>query len=54
MTDRALLEALYNDMQTMKERIQTLDRNITKVELTLENETNHNIQLLADIKSKIA
>ena len=63
MTDRELLEALYNDMQTMKgemqtmkgemqtmnERIQTLDRKVTKVELTLENETNHNIQLLAEI-----
>ena len=62
MTDRELLEALYHemqdmkgdmqtmkgDMQTMKEQIQTLDRKVTKVELTLENETNHNIQLLVE------
>lgn len=55
MTDRELLEALYRDMQTMKDDMQTmhgdiqsLDRKVTKVELILENETNHNIQLLAE------
>lgn len=41
MTDRELLEALYNDMQTVKQKV-------TSLELTLENETNHNIQLLAE------
>lgn len=46
MTDRELLEALYNDMQVMKSDIQTLDRKVAAIELTLENETNHNIQLL--------
>jgi len=41
MTDRELLEALYNDMQTVKQKV-------TLLELTIENETNHNIQLLAE------
>ena len=41
MTDRELLEALYNDMQTVKQKV-------TSLELTIENETNHNIQLLAE------
>ena len=38
MTDRELLEALYHEMQTMKDLIQTVDRKVT----------------IADIKSKIA
>ncbi len=41
MTDRELLEALYNDMQAVKQKV-------TSLELTLENETNNNIQLLAE------
>ena len=69
MTDRQLLEALYNnvqtlnnDMQTLKNDVQTLKNDVqtlnndmqivkqkvTTLELTLENETNHNIQLLAE------
>ena len=41
MTDRELLEALYNDMQAVKQKV-------TSLGLTLENETNNNIQLLAE------
>lgn len=41
MTERELLEAIYNDMQTLKQKV-------TGLEMTLENETNHNIQLLAE------
>ena len=90
MTDRELLEAIYNDMQLMKaetkslqddmkttkeemqsmkaeikslqgdmstakDEIETLymdttiiKEKVTRIELTLENETNHNIQLLAE------
>lgn len=69
MTDRELLEAMYNDMQTMKgdmqvmkediqimkediqslnKRVETVEQKLTSIELTLENETNHNIQLLAE------
>lgn len=55
MTDRELLEALYNnmqtlnnDVQTLKNDMQTVKQKVTSLELTLENETNHNIQLLAE------
>lgn len=76
MTDRELLEAMYNDMQIMKsdmqimkndiqvmkddiqimkddiqslsKRVETVEQKVTSIELTLENETNHNIQLLAE------
>lgn len=41
MTERELLEAIYHDMQTLKHKV-------TGLEMTLENETNHNIQLLAE------
>lgn len=41
MKDREILEALYDDMQIVKQKV-------TSLELTLENETNHNIQLLAE------
>ena len=37
MADRELLEALYNDMQTVKQKV-------TALELTIENETNRNIR----------
>ena len=55
MTEKELLEALYRDMQVMKDDMrvmkddmQTLKQKTTALELTLENETNHNIQLLAE------
>lgn len=41
MTEKELLEALYSDMQFVKQRI-------TSLELAIENDTNHNIQLLAE------
>ena len=76
MSERELLEALYRDMQGMKEDMQGMKEDMqsmkedmqsmkedmqsmkgdlqevkdrtSKLELTLENETNHNIQLLAE------
>lgn len=62
MTDRELLEKIFEGMQEMrsdiegikseikemKSDIRKLDTRLTKIELTLENETNHNIQLLAE------
>ena len=41
MTDRELLEAIYNDMQLLKKRV-------TNVEMTLETETNRNIKIIAE------
>lgn len=41
MTDNELLQAIYSDMQELKQRV-------TGIEVTLENETNKNIKLLAE------
>lgn len=41
MTDRELLEAIYQDTQNLKKRI-------ANIEMTLENETNRNIQIIAE------
>lgn len=62
MTDREMLEALYNGMQSMKddmqsmkddlqnvkEDVQAVKQKVTSIEVSLENETNHNIQILAE------
>ena len=62
MSERELLEALYRDMQGMKDDMQSMKDDMqsmkgdlqevkdrtSKLELTLENETNRNIQLLAE------
>lgn len=69
MTDRDILQALYENMRAiyddvhgLKEDVHTLKddvhalqddmqvvkQKVTNLELTLENETNHNIQLLAE------
>ena len=36
------------DVQTLKEDVQTLKDRVTNIEITLENETNRNIQLIAE------
>ena len=41
MTDSELLQAIYSDMQELKQRV-------TGIEITLENDTNKNIKLLAE------
>ena len=41
MTDRNLLE-------TILDKVTSIEKRLTNVELTLENETNQNIQLLAE------
>ncbi len=76
MTDTELLQALYNDMQTVKhkvtsmedkvtsldgrvasldekvasldEKVASLEHEILKINVTLENETNRNIQIIAE------
>ena len=42
------MQTMKDDIQVMKGQIQTLDQKVTKVELTLENDTNRNIQILAE------
>lgn len=41
MTDNEMLKAIYTDMQEMK-------RQIKDVQMTLENETNRNIKIIAE------
>lgn len=41
MTDNEMLKAIYTDMQEMKRQIKDL-------QLTLENETNRNIKIIAE------
>lgn len=55
MTDNELLQAIYGDMQEMKSDMQEmksdmreLKQRVTGIEVTLENETNRNIKLLAE------
>ena len=42
------VRSLQGDMQTLKEDVQTLKDRVTNIEITLENETNRNIQLIAE------
>lgn len=48
MTDRELLEALYADMQDSKQDRQEIKQRMTSLEMTIENETNRNIKLIAE------
>ena len=45
---RSDIQEMRFDIQEMRSDIQDLDTRTTNVELTLENETNRNIQLLAE------
>lgn len=42
------LKAIADLVQPLKNDMQELNRRMANIELTLENETNHNIQLLAE------
>ena len=42
------VRSLQGDMQTLKGDVQTLKDRVTNIEITLENETNRNIQLIAE------
>ena len=42
------LQAIADLVQPLKNDMQELNRRMTNIELTLENETNRNIQLLAE------
>lgn len=41
MTESEMIQAIYNDMQDIKRQVRDL-------QLTLENETNRNIQVIAE------
>ena len=42
------MQGIKDEIQGMKGEIQELNQRTTRIELTLESETNHNIQLLAE------
>lgn len=42
------VKTLKEDVQTLKEDVQALKDRVTNIEITLENETNRNIQLIAE------
>lgn len=42
------VRSLQGDVQTLKEDVQMLKDRVTNIEITLENETNRNIQLIAE------
>ena len=42
------VKTLKEDVQTLKEDVQMLKDRVTNIEITLENETNRNIQLIAE------
>ena len=42
------VKTLKEDVQTLKEDVQTLKDRVPNIEITLENETNRNIQLIAE------
>ena len=42
------VQTLKEDVQTLKEDVQMLKDRVTNIEITLENETNRNIQLIAE------
>lgn len=48
MTDTELLQAIYKDTQELKGRMTHIEGNVTDIQLTLENETNKNISLIAE------
>lgn len=47
-TDSELLQAIFKDTQELKGRMNTIENNVTDIQLTLENETNRNISLIAE------
>ena len=48
MTKNEMLQAIYLDMQDMKTDIRDLKSRVSGIEMTLENETNRNIRIIAE------
>lgn len=53
MTDREILEQILSNQNKMNDDISRMNNDITDIKLSLENETNHNIQLLAENHSNL-
>ena len=48
MTENEMLQAIYSDMQDIKTDIRDLKSRVSSIEMTLENETNRNIRIIAE------
>ena len=48
MTDNELLQAIYKDLQEVKQRMSNVENKVTNIELTLENEISVNIKRVAE------
>lgn len=48
MTENEMLQAIYLDMQDMKTDIRDLKSRVSGIEMTIENETNRNIRIIAE------
>lgn len=48
MTENEMLQAIYLDMQDIKTDIRDLKGRVSGIEMTLENETNRNIRIIAE------
>lgn len=48
MTENEMLQAIYLDMQDIKTDIRDLKSRVSSIEMTLENETNCNIRIIAE------
>lgn len=48
MTENEMLQAIYLDMQDIKTDIRDLKSRVSGIEMTLENETNRNIRIIAE------
>ena len=43
-----MLIPVKNDIKSITDKLQSLERKVTSIELTLENETNRNISIIAE------
>ncbi len=48
MTDSEMIKSIYDEMKSISEDMQTVKRNISDIYLTLENDTNKKIQIIAE------
>jgi transcriptional antiterminator Rof (Rho-off) len=44
----ASLKLMENDIKSINNAIESLEKKVTSIELTLENETNHGIKIIAE------
>ena len=48
MTDSEMIKSIYDEMKSISEDMQTVKRNISDIYLTLKNDTNKKIQIIAE------